>query len=143
MQLMAKFGSAPQSGFTLGPQGGSGQTDTTDLEPAGGRGVAMQPYNDGPTGTPGVEPSEPDAMVTAQGAHSTRSFARTFDTSPSVAGPMGPMNPGHVHNVVSTEGQWARGELPDQGYSYTFALRRPKLMREPRTDLGSYWFARG
>jgi hypothetical protein len=56
---------------------------------------------------------------------------------------MGKMNPGHVHNVVSTEGQWARGQLPDQGYGYTFALRRPRFMREPRTDIGSYNLAQG
>ena len=58
-------------------------------------------------------------------------------------GPMGKMNVGHVHNVVSTNGQWARGELPDQGYGYTFALRRPRFMREPMTNLGTYNFARG
>jgi len=53
------------------------------------------------------------------------------------------MNVGYVHNVVSTNGQWSRGELPDLGYGYYFALRRPRFMREPRTDLGSYNFAKG
>ena len=67
----------------------------------------------------------------------------TWETSPSIMGPMGRMNVGHVHNVVATEGQWARGELPDQGYGYEFALRRPRFMREPRTDQGTYSFAKG
>jgi hypothetical protein len=56
---------------------------------------------------------------------------------------MGRMNPGYNHNVVSTEGQWARGELPDMGYGYQFALARPRFMREPRTNVGSYNFAKG
>ena len=73
----------------------------------------------------------------------TRDFSGAWDTSPSVQGPMGKMNVGYVHNVVSTNGQWARGELPDQGYGYTFALARPRFMREPRTDVGSYNFAQG
>jgi hypothetical protein len=84
----------------------------------------------GPTGiaTPGVR---------------TRDFVNTWDTAPSVMGPMGKMNVGYVHNVVSTNGQWSRGDIPDMGYGYTFALRRPKFMREPRTDLGTYNFAKG
>ena len=65
------------------------------------------PYPDQATGgphgpTPGVR---------------TRDFSGAWDTSPSVEGPMGRMNPGYNHNVVSTEGQWARGELPDLGYT--------------------------
>ena len=73
----------------------------------------------------------------------TRDFPNTWETAPSVVGPMGKMNPGVVHNVVSTEGQWARGDLPDMGYGYTFALRRPRFMREPTTNRGSYNFAQG
>lgn len=73
----------------------------------------------------------------------TRLFPNTWETSPSVLGPMGKMNAGHTHNVVSSEGQWARGELPDLGYGYQFALRYPRMMREPRTDLGTYNFAKG
>ena len=73
----------------------------------------------------------------------TRDFPHTWTTSPNVPGPLGPMNIGYVHNVVSTNGQWARGELPQMGYGYAFALRRPRFMREPRTDLGSYSFAKG
>ena len=91
------------------------------------------PYPDQATGgphgpTPGVR---------------TRDFSGAWDTSPSVEGPMGRMNPGYNHNVVSTEGQWARGELPDMGYGYQFALARPRFMREPRTNVGSYNFAKG
>ena len=58
-----------------------------------------------------------------------RAFPVTWEPSQPVMGPMGRMNAGHVHNVVSTEGQWARGKLPDQGYGYTFALLRPRFMR--------------
>lgn len=83
----------------------------------------------GPTGaTPGVR---------------TRDFPVTWDTSPSVMGPMGKLNPGYSHNVVSTNGQWSRGELPPLGYGYTFALRRPVLMREPGTNLGTVNLANG
>jgi hypothetical protein len=100
--------------------------DQPDMAPAA-------PYPDQATGgphgpTPGVR---------------TRDFTQTWDTAPSVMGPMGRMNAGYNHNVVSTEGQWARGELPDMGYSYEFALRRPRFMREPRTNVGSYNFAKG
>lgn len=73
----------------------------------------------------------------------TRDFANTWDTTPSVDGPMGRMNPGYVHNVVSDNGQWSRGELPDLGYGYAFALRRPGLMREPGTNLGTINLAQG
>ena len=94
-------------------------------------------------------PAAPDAPVAGGPAGPatpgvrTRDFGGTWDTAPSVMGPMGSMNVGYTHNVVSTEGQWARGELPDQGYGYTFALARPRLMREPGTDLGTYNFAKG
>lgn len=90
--------------------------------------VVDPPWQGGPTGTPGVR---------------TRDFTNTWDTTPSVRGPMGSMNPGYVHNVVSTNGQWARGELPPLGYGYTFALRRPALMREPGTNLGTVNLANG
>lgn len=73
----------------------------------------------------------------------TRDFGPTWDTSPSVGGPMGAMNVGYVHNVVSTNGQWSRGDLPDMGYGYAFALRRPGLMREPGTNLGTVNLAEG
>lgn len=73
----------------------------------------------------------------------TRDFDGTWDTSATVPAPMGGRNPGHVHNVISTNGQWARGELPDMGYGYAFALARPRFMREPRTDIGSYNLAQG
>lgn len=82
----------------------------------------------GPAATPGMR---------------TRDFTNTWDTAPSVDGPMGSMNAGYVHNVVSTNGQWSRGELPALGYGYTFALRRPGLMREPGTNLGTINLAQG
>jgi hypothetical protein len=85
-------------------------------------------WQGGPTGVPGVR---------------TRDFEQTWDTTPSVMGPMGKMNPGYTHNVVSDNGQWSRGELPDTGYGYTFALRRPRLMREPGTNLGTVNLANG
>ena len=94
-------------------------------------------------------PAAPDAPVAGGPAGPatpgvrTRDFTNTWDTGATVPGPMGGRNPGHVHNVVSTEGQWARGQLPDQGYGFTFALRRPGLMREPGTDLGTYNLAQG
>jgi hypothetical protein len=99
--------------------------DQPDMAPA----APMPDSPGGPAGpTPGMR---------------TRDFPNTWDTSPSVVGPMGRINTGYSHNVVSTEGQWARGDLPPLGYGYTFALRRPHLMREPRTDLGTYNFAKG
>ena len=73
----------------------------------------------------------------------TRSFENTWDTAPSVQGPMGRMNVGYVSTTTSSEAQWARGELPDMGYGYQFALARPRFMREPRTNLGTYSFAKG
>ena len=87
--------------------------------------IADQPWSGGPTGV------------------RTRDFPVTWDTSPSVIGPMGKMNPGYSHNVVSTNGQWARGELPALGYGYAFALRRPVLMREPGPNLGTVNLAKG
>ena len=73
----------------------------------------------------------------------TRDFSQAWDTAPSIMGPMGRMNVGYVSNTESTEAQWARGELPDMGYGYQFALARPRFMREPRTNVGSYNFAKG
>jgi hypothetical protein len=98
---------------------------------------------------PSVTGPAPEPMPTGGGTGAptpgmrTRDFPTTWDTSPSVQGPMGKMNPGHSHNVVSTEGQWARGDLPDLGWGYTFALARPRFMREPMTNIGSYNFAQG
>jgi hypothetical protein len=94
---------------------------------------------------PSMQPAAPYPNQGKGGPHGgrTRDFPTTWDTAPSVPGPMGRMNVGYNHNVVSTEGQWARGELPAMGYGYTFALRRPHLMREPFTNLGSYSFAQG
>lgn len=138
--------------FRLGPKGYPTDVSADPNMPSGGHApVRVNSPDLGGTGVQDLEPDVPDAGGFVEGgaagadygAHTTRSFQRTFDTSPSIQGPMGKMNPGHVHNVVSTNGQWARGELPDLGYGYTFALRRPRLMREPRTDLGSYNFARG
>lgn len=98
---------------------------------------------------PSMQPAAPYPNDRTGGPHGstpgvrTRDFPTTWDTAPSVMGPMGKMNVGYNHNVVSTEAQWARGDLPDMGYGYRFALRRPHLMREPRTNLGSYDFAQG
>ena len=101
-------------------------------------------------GQPSHAPATPDAPDSASGGPAgptpgtrTRDFTNTWDTSPSVMGPMGKQNVGYVHNVVSTNGQWSRGELPALGYGYTFALRRPSLMREPGTGLGTVNLARG
>lgn len=93
-----------------------------------------------PSGVPAAPSAPPSGGGTGV---RTRDFPMTWDTTPSVQGPMGSMNPGYSHNVVSTEGQWARGELPDMGYGYTFALRRPRLMREPGTNLGTVNLANG
>lgn len=96
------------------------------------------------------DPTAPDAPNETAGGPAgptpgqrTRDFSGTWDTSPSVMGPMGKQNIGYVHNVVSTNGQWSRGELLDEGWGYTFALARPRLMREPGTDLGTVNLARG
>jgi hypothetical protein len=136
--------------FTLQPKGrphGIGANDDVEsLTPAGGRAPErnFDTTDPGSTGISDIEPNfDPDQNAGMPGAHSTRNFGFTYEPSPSVGGPMGPQNIGYSHNVVSTEGQWARGELPDLGYSYAFALRRPRLMREPRTDIGSYNLARG
>ncbi len=114
-----------------------------DRQPAGGRGVLRGEADTVDSGGTGISDPSASTDPVIPGGHSTRDFERTFDTSAGVPGPMGLMNTGYVHNVVSTNGQWSRGELPDLGYGYAFALRRPKFMREPRTDLGSYNLARG
>jgi hypothetical protein len=106
------------------------------------------PGNPGGADQPSHAPSAPlpDAPGGPAGptpGQRTRDFGATWDTSPSVAGPLGAMNDGNVHNVVSTNGQWARGEIPDLGYNYSFALRRPGLMREPGTNLGTVNLAQG
>jgi hypothetical protein len=108
------------------PQG----TQIDDMQPSMVPAAPETQPTGGPTGiaTPGVR---------------TRDFPTTWETGESVMGPMGKMNAGHVHNVVSTNGQWSRGDLPPMGYGYTFALRRPHLMREPYTNMGSYNFAQG
>jgi hypothetical protein len=72
-----------------------------------------------------------------------RDYDFTYTPTSSVAGPMGPMNVGYVHNVVSTNAQWTRGDLPDMSYGYAFALARPRFMREPRTNVGTYNLAKG
>lgn len=96
---------------------------------------------------PSMAPGAPSPQTTGGPIHTpgvrTRDFPQTWETSPPIQGPMGKMNVGMTHNVVSTNGQWARGDLPDLGYGYAFALRRPHLMREPMTNLGSYNFAQG
>jgi hypothetical protein len=137
--------------FTLGPKGYPTDVSADPHEPSGGRAPVVVSKDLGGTGIQDLEPVTPDAggFVTGGnadpygGAHSTRRFERTYSESPGVQTPFGLMNTGYVHNVVSTNGQWSRGELPDLGYGYAFALRRPKFMREPRTDLGSYNLARG
>lgn len=101
------------------------------LQPSGVPGAGM--VGSGPTGTPG--PQIPPSR--------TREFPPCYDTSPDVPGPLGPLNTGYVHNVVSDNAMWARGDLPPLGYNYAFALRRPRFMREPRTDLGTYYLAKG
>lgn len=104
------------------------------------------PYDPEPEGPTGIDPApdltEPEPVAVNPG-HGTRVFGWSYDTSPSVTGPIGPLNQGYVHNVISTNGQWSRGQLPDLGYGYAFALRRPRFMREPRTDLGTTNLARG
>ena len=98
---------------------------------------------------PSMQPAAPYPNQASGGPHGptpgvrTRDFPVTWDTAPSVPGPMGKMNAGYVSNVTSTEAQWAKGDLPDMGYSYEFALRRPRFMREPMTNVGSYNFAKG
>ena len=138
--------------FTLGARGvNTNVSNTEELTPAGGRPQqrAVMTADQGGTGISDIEPDTPEPV--AHGGeglpvgmgHSTRSFPFTYEPSPSVGGPLGPMNVGYTHNVVSDNARWSRGELPDSGYGYAFALRRPRLMREPRTDLGSYNLARG
>ena len=112
-----------------GPTNPSGR-DIDDQQPS----MSPPPPETRPTGGP--------TGIATPGTR-TRDFPTTWDTAPSVYGPMGKMNVGYTHNVVSTNGQWARGELPPLGYSYYFALRRPKFMREPMTNVGSYNFAKG
>jgi len=124
---MPQFGLAPQP-----------LPQPSDMNPT------VRPPSGGGTGvTDAAGPPHPDDAPPGGNGSRTRSFAFTYDTPPSVGGPLGPMNIGYVHNVVNSDGQWARGELPDLGYGYAFALRRPRFMREPRTDLGSYNFSRG
>jgi hypothetical protein len=135
--------------FHLGAKGpglGAAPDSTGDLTPAGGRAPerSFDTSDLGGTGISDVEPNlDPDPRAGMPGAHTTRNFDFAYDTPPSVGGPLGPMNVGYSNNVVSTNGRWSRGELPDLGYGYAFALRRPRLMREPRTDIGSYNLARG
>jgi hypothetical protein len=133
--------------FTLGPTGSPTNVATPVPGPSGGRPPVVSSTDLGSTGIPDSDPDvggqdQPEPFR-VNGGHSTRHFDRTYSESPSVQGPMGLMNVGYVHNVISTNGQWGRGELPDLGYGYAFALRRPKFMREPRTDLGSYNLAQG
>src|ERR1700678_2968748 len=140
---MSPVGATEMPPFTLGGKGpglGAQPDATADLTPAGGR-APQRSFNTtdlGGTGIADVEPNyDPDPGAGMPGAHSTRSFDFAYEPVSSVGGPLGPMNTGYTKNVISTNGQWARGELPDLGYGYAFALRRPRLMREPRTDIGS------